>query len=142
MSNFELAEEKSFTEIQAGCEDCPECGRATKKAIWHGDELHCSGCDHVLAYVPGAFDMTAPTPAPETSLVVQETITKKHVEIGDELLARTRNLINSGRGKIMNYAVSRSRGSWDTNDETITMDFGDECSLVIVMKTKEKKLDS
>lgn len=83
--------------------------------------------------VAPAFDIIPHTAEASISTSV---ISTRHVEIGEEFLSRVKGMIEHVPSKIMHYGVKRAQASWDSDDETIKLDFDGNRRLVITMETK------
>lgn len=70
--------------------------------------------------------------------VSESVITKRHIEIGEEFLARVKNLISHAPSQIKDYSVKRAQASWDTNDEVISLNFTGNQKLIIKLETKDE----
>lgn len=81
-----------------------------------------------------AFEL-APIAPPEMHMI-GSVISKRHIDIGEEFLSRVKGMLGHVPGKITNYGVKRACASWDSDDETITLDFGNQ-KLTITLQTKE-----
>lgn len=63
----------------------------------------------------------------------------KHQDISEDFLAKVRGLISgSVRLKVMDYGVKRARGSWDSNDETLSLEIDDNSGRKLIIKIETK----
>lgn len=82
------------------------------------------------------FDIIPHSAEVAEPIVIGAVISGRHVEIGEDFLSRARGMISHVPSKIINYAVKRAAASWDSDDETIKLEFEGGRRLTITMETK------
>lgn len=100
----------------------------------------CEICDdpHLESALEAEPEPVPPAPEPEVFLP-STIIGPKHNDISEDFLSKVRAIIGGQVPiKLMDYGVKRARGSWDSNDEFMTVHLTDGSERKLTLKIESK----
>lgn len=72
------------------------------------------------------------------AVAVASIISRKHEDIGALFISKVMDALSLNNNTILDYGVKRSRGSWDTSSEFITLDINDGSNQRLVINLEHK----